>query len=880
MPARKESKPQLTVVFTPDGFILDIPETDLEPRSRHLHDAYEKDKWELLFQMGFEPVRKDDVPGMAFLHTFAAAFIRCLSAQPALEITREQTDFEPDEMEAENILAAVPFGIGTEYITDSWLRNGFARLLEYFRTAIQAYSGTVEMFLTERSQDLRIPERVFFHLVENKKPGQEIDEDYPFAFMATYTTRIKGRVRHQPLSYALTEFKGQQDKLVALLSCLNQAAEISPLIGGFMESGELLHPLRLTSDEAWQFLKSVEAIESAGICCRLPNWWRRKASRVTVSVKLGEKSPSLLGLDAIISMKPTLTVDGQQLTQAEIRQLLKMAEGLVLIKGKWVEVDHEQLRKLLGMMEDYEGDLTMMEALRLEAGLGKQNKDTPEDVEITNGKWLQMTFQNLRDPSKYKVPDLPGGVHAELRPYQMNGYGWLCQMGDLGFGACLADDMGLGKTLQVLSFLERVRMERKDARVLLIVPATLMGNWEKEAARFTPGISIRRLHGQTGTRLDKMLREEKSDALVTMTTYSMASKIEALAETNWDYVILDEAQAIKNPGTKQAKAIKALKARRRIALTGTPIENDLTNLWSLFDFLNQGLLGSAKEFSDFAKALPEAPDGYMKLKRMISPFILRRLKTDKTIISDLPDKVETVDYITLTKKQSALYRSQIEEIEKSLKTLEGIQRKGVVLAVIGKLKQICNHPDQYLGLDEYAEKDSGKFEVLREICETIRDKHERVLIFTQYREITQYLADFLEGVFGRPGLVLHGETKVKDRQAMVDAFNSERYIPFMVLTIKAGGTGLNLTAANHVIHFDRWWNPAVENQATDRAFRIGQKNNVIVHKFVAEGTIEEKIDELIRSKSELARNIIGSSGESWITEMSNEELLEIMKLEV
>ena len=880
MALRKAQTPAVSCVFTPEGFVLDIPEGVQDLRASHLREAYEKNKWEMLFGMGFEPSVKGDSPSMIFLNGFASHFVKCLSEQPALEITREETEVPLDEEGIERLLESVPFGIGTEYVTEAWLRNGFEKLQAYFREAITAYNGTVSMFLTERSQDLRIPERIFFHLVENRKPGLPVDEHFPFAFLATYTTRIKGQVRHQPLSYALTEFGGEREKLVTLLSCLNKAAEVCPMLGKFMESGELLHPIKLTSDEAWMFLKSVEAIEAIGISCRLPNWWRRRSSSLTLSVKLGEnnKKDSLLGLNSILSMVPKISVDGVALTKAEIQKLHKMADGLVMIKGHWVEVDHEKLTHLLELMDQYDGDLSMMDALRMQNDMG--GSTTPEGVEITNGKWLQTMFSTLRDPSKAKIPATPGTVHASLRPYQVTGYGWLCQMAEMGFGACLADDMGLGKTLQILTFLDLVRTKNKEAHVLLIVPATLMGNWEKEAEKFTPEITFDRLHGQTGAVLAERLQKNGATAFVTMTTYSMASKIEALRDIHWDYVILDEAQAIKNPGTKQAKAIKTLTADHRIALTGTPIENNLGNLWSLFDFLNQGLLGTSKEFDNFAGTLSEVPNGYMKLKRMISPFILRRLKTDKTIISDLPDKIETVNYVTLSKKQQVLYRAKVEEIEKAMEEASGIKRKGLVLASISKLKQICNHPDQYLGVGAYNEKDSGKFETLREICETIRDKHERVLVFTQYREITKYLSDFLTEVFGRPGLVLHGETKVADRQAMVEEFNSEKYVPYMVITIKAGGTGLNLTAASHVIHFDRWWNPAVENQATDRAYRIGQKNNVIVHKFVTEGTIEEKIDELIRSKRELAENIVGDGGETWITELSNEELLKMMKLEV
>jgi len=316
----------------------------------------------------------------------------------------------------------------------------------------------------------------------------------------------------------------------------------------------------------------------------------------------------------------------------------------------------------------------------------------------------------------------------------------------------------------------------------------------------------------------------------------------------------------------------------RIAMTGTPIENRLGDLWSLFDFLNQGLLGSAKEFTEFTKELQDSTTGYAKLRKMIQPFILRRLKTDKTIISDLPDKLEMNAYTTLSKKQIALYKQLLDEIGRKLEETEGIERKGLVLASIMKFKQICNHPDQYLGREEFKAEHSGKFEQLREICETIRDKRERVLVFTQFKEMTEPLSEYLAGIFSKEGFVLHGETPVKKRKEMVEKFNGETYVPYMVLSLKAGGVGLNLTSANHVIHFDRWWNPAVENQATDRAFRIGQTKNVMVHKFVTKGTVEEKIDEMIAEKQKLSGDILGSSGEQWITEYDNEELMKIFAL--
>jgi len=352
----------------------------------------------------------------------------------------------------------------------------------------------------------------------------------------------------------------------------------------------------------------------------------------------------------------------------------------------------------------------------------------------------------------------------------------------------------------------------------------------------------------------------------------MLSKYDWLKQVNWDIFILDEAQAIKNPGTKQTKTVKQVKAKYKVAMTGTPIENRLSDLWSLFDFLNKGLLGSTKEFSDFAATLKENQAGYSRLKKVVSPFILRRLKTDKDIIDDLPEKIEMKTYSQLSKKQAAIYNSLVNELKARLESAEdSIQRKGLVLSSIMKFKQICNHPDQYLGQHEYSESESGKYQRLREICETIYEKRERVLVFTQFKEITGALKEFLDTVFRHEGLVLHGETPVAKRKDIVAKFQGQEYVPFLVLSIKAGGVGLNLTSANHVVHFDRWWNPAVENQATDRAFRIGQQKNVIVHKFITKGTIEEKIDLLIEDKIKLSNEIIPDMRESWITEMDNKQ---------
>ncbi len=860
---------KLCFIITKDGFRADdIVYTD--KRLQEYVGDFSKAPYAALCELAFrERPECFDAAGV-YLCQLAERFMEELTAVSGLELSREKTELVPSEESIAILLSSVPFTLGAEFVTRTWIKRQYRRLLAVFSKQIKAYSGKVSLYFAEKSQKLHVPERVFFHLVESN------EGEIPFAFLATYATKGDGgRVRHVPLQYALTEYRDDRSKLLELLSCLNKAAEVSELIGGFMDSGELFHPLGLTADEAYQFLNDVSALESCGILCRIPNWWKKRNSTFALTVKMGEERPSLLGMDALLHMTPSLTVGGVTLTEAEIRDLLRQTEGLSFIKGKWIEVDHEKLKKLLAEMKHYDGEISLLDALRSQM----KNTSTGEEVGtvITNGKWLGGLLKSLRDPRKTKDAPVPAAFSGELRPYQEIGYQWLLQMNTLGFGACLADDMGLGKTVQILAFLEALRAQKLNGKVLLIVPASLLGNWQKEAARFTPEMSVEILHGAHAPELSERFKE--SNAFLTITTYRMAMSIEALEKPVWDCIILDEAQAIKNPATKQTKQIKKFKSCMRIAMTGTPIENDLSNLWSLLDFLNKGLLGSMAEFKAFCRGLEQNPEGYAKLRNMIAPFLLRRVKTDKKIISDLPDKLEQVDYVALSPKQTVLYRKLLAEMQDKVLSSDGIERRGLVLSLLLHLKQICNHPDQYLGSEEYSPAQSGKFELLRQLAQTIAEKRERVLVFTQFKEITGYLDDYLAEVFERRGGVIHGGVSVKQRNEIVDRFQSDSYVPYLVLSVKAGGTGLNLTNANHVIHFDRWWNPSVENQATDRAFRIGQKKNVMVHKFVCKGSVEEKIDALISSKKELAENVIGTSGENWITEMSNDELMNLLRLE-
>jgi non-specific serine/threonine protein kinase len=444
--------------------------------------------------------------------------------------------------------------------------------------------------------------------------------------------------------------------------------------------------------------------------------------------------------------------------------------------------------------------------------------------------------------------------------------------------------MGLGKTIQVISLLLDLKRDEQKCASLLVVPASLIANWKAELAKFAPSLRFAVAHPSeenVGTGEIGPTNADSFDLIVT--TYGMLVRLDWLKKQRWRLAILDEAQAIKNSGTKQARAVKELTAGSRIAMTGTPVENRLSDLWSLFDFLNPGLLGTAKQFGSFVKRLQSAPSpSFEPLRNLVRPYILRRLKTDKRVISDLPDKTEVKAYCALSKYQAALYQRAVDDLAEQLEASDGIQRRGIVLAQLMRLKQICNHPAQVAGTHDYVPDRSGKFRRLAEIAEEIASRQEKVLVFTQFREIAEPLAEFLATLFGRSGLVLHGGTNVKKRQEFVEEFQREDGPPFFVLSLKAGGTGLNLTAASHVVHFDRWWNPAIENQATDRAFRIGQKRNVLVHKFICRGTVEKRIDEMITKKGQIAGEAIGGegSGEVLLTEMDNDTLIRFVQLDL
>ncbi|MCK5215399.1 MAG: DEAD/DEAH box helicase [Candidatus Omnitrophica bacterium] len=821
-------------------------------------------------------------PSLGFLRDFSRLFALKLSHTPNLELIRDKAVITIEEREITETLSKSPFMTGAEYLNENILNTLWKQLNTQFQQKIKKHRGSVADFIRNYSPDVHLVGRVYFHLVENKK-----NEELPFAFLSTYSTGFnnQGKSKHLPLKHALKEYGHDKQRLIDLLATVHLAAKESKLITRILNSGEIFHPLAWSSKEAFRFLKEIAHYENCGILCRIPDWWKANSNSLKINISIGDSSPAHLGMDALLNFNAQMLLGDDVISAEEVQKILVESEGLAYIKGKWVEVDPEKLNRVLEAFENAknaeEQGLTLKEAMRIQMGTTVIFNGSSNDLlEISNGQWLNSVIQKLRQPEMIKSIHPDKDFKAILRDYQQSGLNWLHFLHSLQFGACLADDMGLGKTIQVLAFLMLLKKKKKTCSNLLIVPASILANWQSEIHRFAPSLNFLIAHPGVNPKSKEILKKEQfsQEYDLVITTYGLTQKYESLKSKQWYYIILDEAQAIKNPGTKQTKAVKQLKSHNRIILTGTPIENKLSDLWSLYDFINPGLLGSPKEFTDYTKGLKDDPNQYSRLKNVISPYLLRRLKTDKSIISDLPDKIEMKSYAELRKKQVVLYKQLIDHMSETLEELNGIQRKGMILSSLMKFKQICNHPGQYLDNNDYNEQDSGKFRRLKEICETIFDKREKVLIFTQFKEITSPLHDFLKTVFQREGLILHGSVPVAQRKNIVERFQSKEYIPFFILSIKAGGVGLNLTEANHVIHFDRWWNPAVENQATDRAFRIGQNKKVIVHKFITKGTVEEKIDNMLEEKSTLSKSIIQSSKENWITEMNNNAILDLFKL--
>lgn len=895
---------RLGLRLTPHGHLVleeagDAPTVD-EKRAARLVEAFSQGTGAGLVRLGAAEIGNVLPPAFTWWREFASRYVTSLCLHSSATIGGGASSSvvadvpAPTDGELASLALTGPMMPGAEYLTADVLRALWTEIGRAIAASLSSAKTDLQSFLKGLNPAWNLVGRVHFNLAENRR-----DPESPFAFMATYTTQLSahGKAQHQPLGQALREYAGaaNRNKLLSLLVPVQRAAEKCTWLKSMVDAGEIYHPLRWTPQEASRFLASAPELESAGVVVRMPASWRaNRPPRPQVTGIVGSRAPSAIGLDGLLDFRVAMTLDGDPLTEQEISTLLAGTDTLVLIRGRWVEVDRERLERAMRQFREAEelaerDGLPFAEAMRLLAGasLTRDNSDeaAADWSRMSAGPWLAETLQTLRSPDGAGTDPGPA-LNGTLRPYQKAGVQWMHLLSGLGLGACLADDMGLGKTIQVLTLLLMLRQKAGNNRPqpsLLVAPASLLANWMAEINKFTPSLTAAIVHPSAMT-VDQLKRFTPGRAAgldLAITSYGSLLRTPALAQIEWRFVILDEAQAIKNPNTKQTKAAKTLKAKARVALTGTPVENHLGDLWSIFDFINPGLLGTAKQFSSYTKNLAERQHNpYGGLRELVRPYILRRMKTDKSIIADLPEKTEIKAYCGLSRKQAALYTQTVEDLARSLEESTGIQRKGIVLATLMRLKQICNHPSQWLNDGAWAEEDSGKWGRLREIAEVVAARQEKMLVFTQFREMTAPLATFLGGIYGRPGFVLHGETAVRNRKNLVQTFQEDEAVPFFILSLKAGGAGLTLTAASHVVHVDRWWNPAVENQATDRAFRIGQRRNVLVHKFVCRGTVEEKIDALIEAKKTLSEELLADSGEINLTEMKDDDLLRLVSLDL
>ncbi len=659
-------------------------------------------------------------------------------------------------------------------------------------------------------------------------------------------------------------WKGKAGQAEVLLGDLGRAVRVFPELQRALKLARP-HTVELSQAEACRFLESTAwLLEEYGFGVRIPARLS-SAGGLTVRARASSSKTSSgassgqLGLERLVDFQWEVALGDQPLTAAEFRKLARAKQPLARVRGQWVLLNRRQVEQALQLLEQG-GQRKLGELLAMASGALPLQIEFERDLAPLAG---EARVQELPPPS---------ALRATLRPYQLRGFSWLAYLSERGLGACLADDMGLGKTIQLLSLVLHLRQQRGPAPTLLVCPTSVLGNWQREAQRFAPELSVQIYHGA-----DRKLGEHD----LVLTSYSLVARdAEALQALPWRAVVLDEAQSIKNPATRQARAVRSLKAEFRVALTGTPVENRLTELWSIMDFLNPGLLGNLTSFRrDFAVPIERlgSPEQMQQLKQRVQPFLLRRLKSDPLIAPDLPDKQESRTYCPLTREQATLYQAAVDSMMAEVESSEGIERRGLVLSMLLRLKQICNHPALYVGDGSPLSERSGKLSRLEEMLEEVVSEGDAALVFTQFAGFARELTRHLGLRLGCPVLCLHGELSRTERDRLVDSFQAADGPPIMVLSLKAGGVGLNLTRASRVFHYDRWWNPAVESQATDRAYRIGQTRKVQVYKFVCQGTLEESIDRMLEQKESLAREVL-SGGEGWLTELDNRHLRELLQL--
>ncbi len=736
-----------------------------------------------------------------------------------------------------------------------------------------------------------------FHLQEPLQPEKPWILSFQVAAKNDPSLRITTDDYWQLAGKTLAEFpqKFGADFEQQLLMNLGYAARIYPKLWAGLETDRPTQ-VKLSIDETLEFLKeSAWILEDAGYKVIIPAWWtpqgrRRAKLRLKATGKKASgsgKKKSYFSFDTLVEYHYELAIGNESVSTSEWQELVENKSQLVQFRGQWLELDQSKMQELLAFWQKSQADAPELDLLDLMKLAARENSDI--EVDFDRDELLADIMGTLGDKSRIEVLPAPKLFNGKLREYQERGVAWLNYLESLGLNGCLADDMGMGKTVQVIA---RLVQEREMATTeelaelmptLLIAPTSVVSNWQKEIEKFAPNLRSMIHHGTQRIQDLKVFKNSLGDCDVLITSFSLARKDEKLLSgIEWQRVVVDEAQNLKNPKAAQTKAINKISAHHRLALTGTPVENRLLDLWSIFNFLNPGYLGKENQFRKLFEAPIQKENDRVQsvtLKKLVEPFILRRVKTDPAIIQDLPDKVEQKLYCNLTKEQAALYEATVKDVEEKLNDVEGIQRKGLILSTMLKLKQICNHPRQFLqDNSDFTPDRSHKLDRLTEMVKEVVAEGESLLVFTQFTDIGEALVKYCKHTLRANTYYIHGGTSREKREQMITSFQDPETEPtIFVLSLKAGGVGITLTKANHVFHFDRWWNPAVEDQATDRAFRIGQKKNVFVHKFVTLGTLEEKIDEMIEDKKKLAGSIVGAD-ESWLTELDNNAFKQLIAL--
>jgi len=864
-----------------------------------------------------------------FIHwDFSEQLHPCMSVAPVMYECITEHSFVPDfeKWEHGELYWKVPELVMDEFHPSFWEENslkvsGRENLVSmkefvsnWFHLAVETYmekSPSLRLLWNERKEALRkasemgIPLSSYFDegrflewagIRESELPftiGLHLEEPHEDGGMWKLEVVLRDRIKNE-LLYTLDDMPRKWS--VYKDHIRDEEDRICRMVPWLADDSGVGLKQELFENEAWEFLTDAsEKLLLLGIEILLPSWWQaiKQANlKVKARVSTASSRPSFVGLNDVVNFNWRLSMNGAELSEDEFLKLVEEKRRLVYIRGRWVKLDPSFIKQIQSLMEKAE-----REGMRVQDFIEQQllyedgpfNDDVDENndprifskIQIELHPKLRSFVHSLSDVKQIPKYPVPAGLNGDLRPYQQEGMSWLYFLREYGFGACLADDMGLGKTIQYISYLLLVKeREKKVGPSLIICPTSVLGNWQKEFERFAPELKVY-LHYGGNRRKGDAFCKDVADADVVLTSYGLAHlDFDELSSMEWESIALDEAQNIKNADTKQSRAVRKLKGKQHIALTGTPMENRLTELWSIFDFINKGYLGSLTKFyTRFVSPIEKEhkTEKIEELRRLIRPFLLRRTKRDEDVALNLPEKLEQKEYCPLTPEQASLYEYLVKDTFEKIQGLSAFERKGLILQMIGRLKQLCDHPALYL--KEETPSDligrSTKLVKLVELFETIFDNEERGLIFTQYIGMGEMIQKVFEREFGVKIPFLNGSVSKQHRDDMIARFQNGEY-PALLLSLKAGGTGLNLTAANHVIHYDRWWNPAVENQATDRAYRIGQTRFVHVHKFITTGTLEEKIDKMLEQKQALNEEIIQS--DQWMANLSDEDLHEMLKL--